>query len=104
LLQNSIIRKFSFPHFREGMTLLLHSYSSCVLDVLEHLSERGMKIKVITTESQPTNTGVLVLEKCKNLGLDCQIIYDSALAVSMPEVDCICLGCEAVLANGGIIN
>ena len=38
------------------------------------------------------------------MGLDCQIIYDSALAVSMPEVDCICLGCEAVLANGGIIN
>jgi len=65
---------------------------------------RGLKIKVITTESQPNNTGVLVVAKCKEMGLDCQIIYDSALAVSMPEVDCICLGCEVVLANGGIIN
>lgn len=45
-----------------------------------------------------------MVEKCEEMGLDCQIIYDSALAVNMPEVDCICLGCEAVLANGGIIN
>jgi translation initiation factor 2B subunit (eIF-2B alpha/beta/delta family) len=32
------------------------------------------------------------------------VIYDSAVAVSMPEVDYVLVGCEAVLANGGIIN
>lgn len=38
------------------------------------------------------------------MGLQCEVIYDSAVAISMPEVDCVCLSCEAVLANGGIIN
>ena len=74
------------------------------MQVLENLSKEGNQIRVITTEAQPSNTGVIVAAKCKEMGLECQVIYDSAVAVSMPEVDCVLVGCEAVLANGGIIN
>ena len=38
------------------------------------------------------------------MGIECQEIYDTAVAISMPMVDCVCIGCEAVLANGGIVN
>lgn len=82
----------------------MHSYSSVVVDLLLHASERGLKLNVITTESQPSNTGALVAEKCKEMGMPCQVIYDSAVAISMSKVDCVCIGCEAVLANGGIVN
>lgn len=36
--------------------------------------------------------------------MECKIIPDSAVAIHMPDVDCVLIGCEAVLANGGIVN
>lgn len=32
------------------------------------------------------------------------MIYDSGVPIYMPKVDVVFVGCEAVLANGGIIN
>ena len=101
---SSLIRKFSEPHLREGMTILIHSYSRVVLDVLHNACERGLRLKVITTESQPSHTSKQVAAECEKMGIECQEIYDTAVAVSMPLIDCVCIGCEAVLANGGIIN
>lgn len=52
----------------------------------------------------PSKTSDIVKKKCEELGIECQIIYDTAVAISMPMVDCVMVGCEAVLANGGIVN
>ena len=59
---------------------------------------------MITTEGMPSRTSQIVKEKCALLGIECQEIYDTAVAISMPMVDCVMVGCEAVLANGGIVN
>lgn len=61
---HTLIRKFSEPHLREGMTVLVHSYSSIVLDVIKSVSERGLYIKVITTEGMPSRTSAIVQEAC----------------------------------------
>lgn len=89
--------------------MLIHSHSSVVLDVLQSLSERGLAVECIVTESRPTQDGMQtnghkVQARCEELGLQCQIIPDSAVAIHMPKVDCVLVGCEAVLANGGIVN
>lgn len=104
LQYHSLIRKFSEPHLREGMTVLIHSYSSVVLDVIKCASERGLRIKVITTEGMPSRTSQIVKAKCDECEIECQTIYDTAVAIAMPDVDCVMVGCEAVLANGGIVN
>ena len=57
MLQKQIIRKHAIDRFREGMTVLVHSYSDTVLDVLQHVADKGVKINVITTEAHPSNTG-----------------------------------------------
>ena len=101
---SSLIQRYSEPHLREGMTILIHSYSRVVLNVIQHACERGLKLKVITTEAQPSHTSKQVADACEKMGIECQEIYDTAVAVSMPLIDCVCIGCEAVLANGGIIN
>jgi translation initiation factor eIF-2B subunit alpha len=103
-LQLGIINSFAKDHFREGLTILLHSASSVVLNVLKHVSERGIKVNVIVTAGHPSNTGTIVAEQCKEMGLPCKIILDSAVAVFMSKVDFVCVGCEAVMANGGIVN
>lgn len=46
------------------MTVLVHSYSTVVLDVLKNASERGVQVKVITTQSHPDATGDIVMAKC----------------------------------------
>ena len=86
------------------MTVLVHSYSSCVLDVLKFAHQNGNNIKIITTEAQPSNTSRLMREKCSEAGIECQEIYDTAVASILPMVDCVAIGCEAVLANGGVVN
>jgi len=99
--------RFSFLRrltLRLSQTVLVHSYSSVVLDVIQSVSERGLRIKVITTEGMPSRTSAIVQEKCDQMGIQCQQIYDTAVAISMPMVDCVMVGCEAVLANGGIVN
>lgn len=73
-MQSTIIRKFAQPHFREGMKVLIHSHSSVVLDVLQSLSERGLAVECIVTESRPTQDGMQtnghkVQARCEELGL-----------------------------------
>ena len=33
-----------------------------------------------------------------------KLISDAAIALAMQSVDCIFVGCEAVVENGGIVN
>mmetsp|Transcript_40307 Transcript_40307/g.52784 ORF Transcript_40307/g.52784 Transcript_40307/m.52784 type:complete len:111 (-) Transcript_40307:169-501(-) len=68
---NQLIRNFAEPHLREGMTVLIHSYSSIVLDVIKSVTERGLYIKVITTEGMPSRTSQIVQEKCDQMGVEC---------------------------------
>jgi translation initiation factor 2B subunit (eIF-2B alpha/beta/delta family) len=51
---------------RDGMRILVHSYSRAVAGVLKYASERGIRITVITTESQPYLSGKIVKEICDN--------------------------------------
>ena len=72
--------------------------------MLEYLALGGLAVEIYTTEARPDMTGNIVADKCKQLNLVHHKIYDAAVAVHMPEVDCVLVGCEAVLANGGIVN
>ena len=42
---------------RDGLTLLVHGYSSVVLSILAAAAQKGIKCKVIVTEAQPEASG-----------------------------------------------
>lgn len=46
-----LIEKHSLNVLRDGMTILVHSYSKSVIRVLSSATERGIRISVITTQS-----------------------------------------------------
>jgi len=48
--------------------------------------------------------GKMVLEMCESVGIPCKMILDSAVGFCMNSVDCVFVGSEAVLENGGIVN
>ena len=69
LIQHQAIHNAARAHFREGTTILLHSSSETVLDVLQNVSEQGVKINIIVTEGSPSDTGAYVKDRCTQMGL-----------------------------------
>lgn len=65
--------------------------------------QRGIKLNVIVTESL-NQSGHHIKKTLEEQNIPTKVIYDSAIAIVMPKVDCIFVGCEAVVENGGIIN
>lgn len=81
---------------------MVHGFSGVVFHVLIKAIQRGTRFNVIVTESSGSG------EKAKKLlmenNIPTKLICDSAVAVVMPKIDAIFVGCESVMENGGIIN
>ena len=99
-----VIEQHSRSLLRNGMTILVHSMSRCVKQVLKSAADRGISISVITTESQPQKTGEQVVDFCNQNQIPCKKVLDSAVGMIMGQIDCVFVGAEAVTENGGIIN
>ena len=82
----------------------MHGYSSVVLHVLIKAAQRGIHFTVIVTEGQSGNRGESVKEILEQSNVPTKLIANAAVGIIMPKVDCIFMGCEAVLENGGIVN
>ena len=41
---------------------------------------------------------------CESVNIPCKIVLDSAVGMCINKVDCVFVGAEAVLENGGIVN
>ena len=65
------------------MTILVHSLSRCVIEVLRKAHDRGVRINVITTESQPFCTSKDVQKELDTIGIPCKTILDSAVGLCM---------------------
>ena len=83
---------------------MVHSYSKSVIRVLKDAAAKGVKISVITPESHPTFTGKDVQAFCEAHQIPCKVVLDSSIALCISQVDCVFVGSEAVLENGGIVN
>ena len=82
----------------------MHGYSSVVLHVLIKAVQRGIRFNVIVTEGYSGKKGQTVKDILESSNIPTKLISNSAVGIVMPKVDCIFVGCEAVLENGGIVN
>ena len=101
---SDLIEKLAKMLIRDGMTVLVHSYSKCVIQVLKSARDRGIRINVICTESMPFNSGIEIQKEMDRLRIPCKTVLDSSVGLIMHQVDCVFVGSEAVLENGGIVN
>eukprot|EP00347_Sterkiella_histriomuscorum_P020389 403337988 len=88
---------------RDGMTILIHGQSSVVMHTIIKASQRGIKLNVIVTESL-NFSGQSIKKQLEESNIPTKVIQDAAVAVVMPQIDAIFVGCEAVVENGGVIN
>ena len=101
--RNFIAKKAQF-FIRDNSTILSHSQSSVVLAVLKHAKELGKRFKVIITQTEPHNSGLMQAKAMSALGIPVKVVLDSSVAAIMDSVDFVLVGAEGVTESGGIIN
>lgn len=96
--------RHSINVLRHGMRILVHSFNKNVMTVIKSAQERGISISVITTKCLPSNAGMKVKEFCDKYNIPCTVVDDAAIGLCMNEIDCVFVGADCVLENGGIVN
>lgn len=104
LRTKDIISRHSTNLIRTGMRILVHSFSRNVMVALKNAVERGISVSVITTRCLPVGSGKDVKLYCDKYNIPCTIIDDAGVGASMYEIDCVFVGADCVLENGGIVN
>ncbi len=94
----------SYLQIKCVQTILMHGFSSVVTHVMIKAVQRGVRFNVIVTEGHSGKTGQSVKEILEQSNIATKLISNAAVGIIMPKVDCIFVGCESVLENGGIMN
>ncbi len=89
---------------RDGDVVLTHCNSLAAISVIRTAHEMGRKIKVIATESRPRFQGITTIGMMEEMGIETELIVDSAVRSIMNEVDLVVVGADVITANGNLVN
>ena len=89
---------------KNEMTILVHGYSSTILNSLIEGQKLGYNIKILVTESRPESSGQQMAKILVENGLDAKVILDLSIGFYIKDIDCVLVGADAVCENGGILN
>ncbi|XP_041349691.1 translation initiation factor eIF-2B subunit alpha-like [Gigantopelta aegis] len=98
------IAKIAHPFITDGATVLTHSRSRVVLQILKEAAEAKKRFKVYVTESMPDKSGCQTCKELSALGIPTTVVLDAAVGYVMEKVDLVLVGAEGVVESGGIIN
>jgi ribose 1,5-bisphosphate isomerase len=89
---------------KDGDTILTHCHSSAVLAIFRRAAQQGKKFTIVVTETRPLYQGLITANEA--LRAKIKVIYctDSAIGWFMKKVDKVIVGCDAILADGSIVN
>ncbi|MGV8127278.1 MAG: ribose 1,5-bisphosphate isomerase [Methanothrix sp.] len=89
---------------RDGDVVMTHCNSLAALSVISIAHKAGKKIKVIATESRPRFQGHTTIGMLDRMGVETELIVDSAARSFMNEVDLVVVGADVITANGTLVN
>ena len=89
---------------RDGDTVLTHCNSMAALSVISTAHRMGKKIRVIATESRPRYQGITTIGMLDEMGIETELIVDSAARSVMNEVNLVVVGADVITANGTLVN
>ncbi|ODV96315.1 hypothetical protein PACTADRAFT_33489 [Pachysolen tannophilus NRRL Y-2460] len=98
------IAEIGLPFIRDDDTILIHSYSRVVLNLLSLAASKFIRFRVIVTEARPTCQGIKMFNALKKHNIPAALIVDSAAGYCIDKIDKIFVGAEGVAESGGIIN
>jgi ribose 1,5-bisphosphate isomerase len=89
---------------RKGDTVLTHCNSQAALSIIQAAHKADKAIKVIATESRPRWQGRLTVGMLEDMGIETDLIVDSAVRSVMNDVDLVVVGADVITANGSLVN
>lgn len=101
----SKVADFGVPFIKDDDTILVHSFSRVVYQLLLRAKQEKMiRFRVIVTESRPSEKGYHMANLLRDSGIPVEVIVDNAVGFVIHKVDKILVGAEGVAESGGIIN
>lgn len=81
----------------EGKNILLHSNSSALLNLFQHLAKAGIRPVVWQTWSSPVGEGTIQAEMLSNSGFKVNLIHEDSIGRFMKNLDMAILGADMIL-------
>jgi ribose 1,5-bisphosphate isomerase len=88
----------------EGDTILTHCHSHHVMAILKEARLQKKNFRVIVTETEPLRQGLVTARELLEAKIPVTYCVDSAIGAVMKKVDKVLVGCDAILADGSIVN
>ncbi len=98
------IAEYGTKKIEDGMTIFTHCHSSSVEAIILKAFQKGKKITVANTETRPRFQGRITAEKLATAGIEVHHYIDSAGHLGLKKADLFLFGCDALTAEGRIIN
>lgn len=98
------IGKIGAERIRDGDVIMTHCNSHAALSIIKTAFDQGKDISVIATESRPRRQGFITIRELNDYGIPTTLIVDSAVRLTMKEVDLVVVGADSISVNGALIN
>jgi len=89
---------------RDGDVIMTHCNSHAAISIIKTAFDQGKDISVIATESRPRRQGFITIKELNDYGIPTSLIVDSAVRLTMKEVDLVVVGADSISVNGALIN
>jgi ribose 1,5-bisphosphate isomerase len=86
----------------QGSTVLVHSYSSSLIQALPLLREKGCSL--VVTEARPGFEGRTVARIAGDAGMRVRLVVDAAAGMELGNVDVVLMGADSIEADGSVVN
>ncbi len=98
------IATFGANQIQNDETILTHCHSHDVVAIFKEAKRQGKKFTVIVTETRPKNQGLITAKELLKSKIKVIYCIDSAIGHVMKKADKVIVGCDAILADGSIVN
>ena len=88
----------------DGDTVITHSFSSAVFEILRTARAKGMDFRVILTESAPDYEGIALASALEREGIPFEVITDAQLGLFAERATVALVGADNITRDGAIIN
>jgi ribose 1,5-bisphosphate isomerase len=88
----------------EGDVILTHCHSSHVAAILKEAKTQKKNFRVIVTETEPMRQGLKTAKELLEARIPVTYCVDSAIGFVMKKATKVMVGCDAILADGSVVN
>ncbi|MBP2030028.1 ribose 1,5-bisphosphate isomerase [Methanohalophilus levihalophilus] len=98
------IAEIGAKRLKDGDVVMTHCNSHAAIAIIKAAHKQGKNIRVYATESRPRRQGFITIRELNDAGVPTTLIVDSAVRLTMKEVDVVIVGADSITANGALVN